>query len=79
MHLCAYSKRLPLQYCIKSYGISIHVENFIFKEGGCIRTAKRIYDIPGTERKIFDILISINFNFDEISVQSDVKLAVIIF
>ena len=38
-HWCRYSKRLPLQHFIKGYGI--YIDNFTFKVGGCIGSAKR--------------------------------------
>ena len=38
-----------------------------------------IYSIPGTAWQKNDILINTYFSFDEVSLKSDVKLAIIIF
>ena len=38
-----------------------------------------IYNIPGTAPQTFGILITTYFSFDEVSLKSDVKSAVIIF
>ena len=47
------------------------------KVGGCIGTAKPIYNVLGTAWQ--KVLKTTYFSFDEVSLKCDVKLAVIIF
>ena len=53
----------------------INLENFTFKVGGCIGTAMRnLYDSTNSVVK-FDIFLTTNFSFDEVSLKSDVKVS----